>query len=147
MWDLFRKEIWFNYFNVLRLNSVDQFEETKTYQKELIDRLKHRETLVKYKITGKSYARIYFLNQAEDAIWYYSVKHKIKREACMMKKTIFFIYCDRNYFVFKAKSKISCKFVMVLRRMYGRIVYVERKSHLTNQNMLFQYFIVIIVIR
>lgn len=70
------------YYLILRLNSYQSAARTAVDRGSLIDRLKHRQTFIKYKSNGRHYARVYFLNAAEDAIYYFSRKHKAQREAC-----------------------------------------------------------------
>jgi hypothetical protein len=50
----------------------------------LIDHLKHRQTFIKFKSTGRTYARTYYLNSSDDEIHYLGSKHRSKYEACMI---------------------------------------------------------------
>jgi len=54
-------------------------------QVDLINRLKHRTTFIKYKSNGRTYSRLYYLVLSEDSIHYLGSKHKSKYEACMIK--------------------------------------------------------------
>lgn len=58
---------------------------TQTQQTNLVNQLKRRSTFVKYKSTGRSYSRLYYLVLSEDAIEYYGSKHKQRRQACLIK--------------------------------------------------------------
>jgi hypothetical protein len=58
---------------------------TETQQTELVNFLKHRTTFIKYKPTGRTYSRLYYLVLSEDSIHYRGSKKKSKVEACLIK--------------------------------------------------------------
>ena len=73
-------------FSVLRrLMDVNPTNITQTQQTNLVNQLKRRATFVKYKSTGRSYSRLYYLVLSEDAIEYYGSRHKQRRQACLIK--------------------------------------------------------------
>ncbi|CAF1253887.1 unnamed protein product [Rotaria sp. Silwood1] len=68
-----------------RLMSIDSSTTNQLQDSNLIDQLKHRVTFIKFKSSGRTYSRIYYLNLSEDAIHYLGSRHKSKREACKIK--------------------------------------------------------------
>ena len=57
----------------------------ETEQNNLVNRLKRRTTLIKYKPTGRTYSRVYYLSLSEDVIRYQGSKNKSKSQACLIK--------------------------------------------------------------
>ena len=52
---------------------------------DLVNSLKQRVTLIKYRSNGHTYSRIYYLTLSEDAIHYQGSKRRSKHEACAIK--------------------------------------------------------------
>lgn len=65
-----------------RLQRIDQQAQAEVVTTNLVDPLKRRETFIKFKANGRSYARIYYLTFSEHAIYYRGSKHRSKREVC-----------------------------------------------------------------
>jgi hypothetical protein len=58
-------------------------ETISTLPNDILNRLQRRVTCIKFKATGRTYARIYYLTLAEDAIHYQGSKHRAKHQACI----------------------------------------------------------------
>jgi len=72
----------------MNTNSSDA---TEILESKLVNPLKCRQTFIKFKSTGRTYSRIYFLILSDDAIHYLGSRYKNKREACMTIRIFFFI--------------------------------------------------------
>ncbi|CAF3304858.1 unnamed protein product [Rotaria sp. Silwood2] len=68
-----------------RLMSINASAESQLQASNIINQLKCRQTFVKFKSSGHTYSRIYYLTLSEDAIHYLGSKHKSKNEACKIK--------------------------------------------------------------
>ncbi|CAF4331739.1 unnamed protein product, partial [Rotaria sordida] len=68
-----------------RLMNTYSSDVSQLQELNIINQLKHRVTFIKFKSSGHSYSRIYYLNLSEDAIHYLGSKHKSKIEACKIK--------------------------------------------------------------
>jgi hypothetical protein len=84
------------FFFLFRLLSTDVLDQTKELRDNLIERLKHRQTFVKFKSNGRTYSRIYFLNSSDDIVLYLGSRYKLKREACMTN----FTFCLYSFVCF-----------------------------------------------
>ncbi len=62
--------------------NTDPSDIPETEKSNIINRLKRRETFIKFNSSGRTYSRIYYLALSEDAIHYQGSRHKSKHEAC-----------------------------------------------------------------
>ncbi|CAF3334143.1 unnamed protein product [Rotaria socialis] len=68
-----------------RLTNHDPTTIVSSHQTDAVNILKRRTTFVKYKSTGRTYARLYYLVLSEDSIHYLGSRTKSKRQACIIK--------------------------------------------------------------
>ncbi|CAF3395848.1 unnamed protein product [Rotaria sp. Silwood1] len=68
-----------------RIMDNDPSNIISTQQTNIVNIMKRRTTFIKHKPNGRTYSRLYYLVLSEDAIHYFSSKHKSKRQACMIK--------------------------------------------------------------
>jgi hypothetical protein len=62
--------------------NTDPSDIPETEKSNIINRLKRRETFIKFNSSGRTYSRIYYLSLSEDAIHYQGSRHKSKLKAC-----------------------------------------------------------------
>lgn len=82
-------------------NSIDA---TETSELNPIDRLKRRQTFIKFKSNTHTYSRIYYLILSADAIHYLGSRKKSKIEACMNNQLFPFYSSNLVFFVGKIKD-------------------------------------------
>lgn len=81
--DLFNSLLSLFLKSFFRIMDSDQSNLIPT-QTNIVNVLKRRTTFIKYKPTGRTYSRLYYLILSEDAIHYLGSRHKSKRLACMV---------------------------------------------------------------
>lgn len=68
-----------------RIMDINPTGSNEIEQNNLVNQLKRRTTLIKYKANGRSYSRLYYLGLSEDAIFYQGSKNKSKSQVYLIK--------------------------------------------------------------